>query len=230
MGNKRMQGKVGSAPAQAKKAKAPEPESIGSYLWMPVLCIILAFIVYIPVFKAGFVNWDDDDYVVKNYAITSFKNISDIVSKPVQGNYHPLTMLSLAFNYAVSGESPRSYHVVNLILHLLNVLLVFLFVRRLTGYKPWMAFVTALLFAVHPLHVESVAWVSERKDVLYSFFFLAGLHIYKVYPERKDRQLSCRVGAVYSFAALETCGCYFSNRFTGHRFLFREVENGPDLD
>jgi len=185
MGNKRMQGKAGNVPATVKQAKTREPEHKGNYAWMPVLCIILALIVYLPVFKAGFVNWDDDDYVVKNYTITSFKNIGDIVSKPLQGNYHPVTMLSLAMNYAISGLNARSYHVVNLILHLLNVLLVFLFVRRLTGNKPWLAFVTALLFAIHPLHVESVAWVSERKDVLYSFFFLAGLLIYIRYTQNR---------------------------------------------
>ncbi len=183
MGNKRIQGKPGKITAPATQAKPKEHVPKGNYTWMPFLCIILAVMVYLPVFKAGFVNWDDDDYVVKNYTITSFKNISDILTKPVQGNYHPLTMLSLAMNYAISGDNPRSYHVVNLLLHLFNVLLVFMFVRRLTGNKPWLAFVTALLFAVHPLHVESVAWVSERKDVLYSFFFLAGLHIYIRYAE-----------------------------------------------
>jgi tetratricopeptide (TPR) repeat protein len=185
MGNKRVQGKTGKTAETVKQAITKEPEHNGKYLWMPLLGMALALIVYLPVFKAGFVNWDDDDYVVKNYAITSFKNINDILTKPVQGNYHPLTMLSLAFNYAVSGEDARSYHIVNLLLHLLNVLLVFLFVRRLTGNKPWLAFVTAMLFAVHPLHAESVAWVSERKDVLYSFFFLAGLHMYIRYSQNR---------------------------------------------
>ena len=88
---------------------------------MPVLCILLALIAYSPVFNAEFVNWDDDDYVVKNQSITSFNNIREIVTEPVQGNYHPLTMLSLAANYAVSGTDAGSYHVVNLLLHLLNV-------------------------------------------------------------------------------------------------------------
>ncbi len=152
---------------------------------MPVICMILAFIVYSPVFNAGFVNWDDDDYVVKNYSITSFENIKEIITQPVQGNYHPLTMLTLAVNYAISGEKPGSYHVVNLLIHLLNILLVFLFVKKLTGNKPWLSFIAALLFAIHPLHVESVAWVSERKDVLYSFFFLAGLITYLRYSKTR---------------------------------------------
>jgi len=147
---------------QSKKAEVPLKNR--RFYWMPLLCMILAIIVYSPVFNAGFVNWDDDDYVVKNHSITSFENLKEIVMHPVQGNYHP-----------------GSYHIVNLLIHLLNVLLVFLFVRKLTGNKPWIAFIVALLFAVHPLHVESVAWVSERKDVLYSFFFLAGLILYLRY-------------------------------------------------
>ncbi len=150
---------------------------------MPAICVILAFIIYTPVFKAGFVNWDDDDYVVKNYSITSLGNFKEIVSQPVQGNYHPLTMLTLAANYAITGKNAGSYHIVNLLIHLLNILLVFFFVKRLTGNKPWLAFIVALLFAVHPLHVESVGWVSERKDVLFSFFFLAGLLQYLKFLE-----------------------------------------------
>ncbi len=94
-------------------------------------------------------------------------------------------MLSLAANYAATGMDATSYHVVNLFLHLLNVILVFFFIFRLTGKNPWIAFVTALLFAIHPLHVESVAWVAERKDALYSFFFLAGLITYLRYIEKR---------------------------------------------
>ena len=156
-----------------------------NYYWMPVVCIILAFIAFTPVFKAGFVNWDDPDYVINNPVIQSLANFKTIVTMPVQGNYHPLTMLTLAINYAISGTDAWSYHVVNLFLHLLNVLLVFIFIFRLTGKKPWAAFIAALLFAIHPLHVESVAWVAERKDVLYSFFFLAALVAYLGYLKKK---------------------------------------------
>ena len=150
---------------------------------MIILCLVLALIAYSSVFNAGFVNWDDDDYVVKNTVITSFENIREIMTQPVQGNYHPLTMLTLAVNYAISGPRAGSYHAVNLFLHLLNIVLVFIFIKRLTGHKLWIAFVVALVFAIHPLHAESVAWVSERKDVLYSVFFLAGLVLYLRYIE-----------------------------------------------
>jgi protein O-mannosyl-transferase len=138
-------------------------------------CIFLTFCVYIPSFSADFVNWDDDDYVRLNNSIQSFANWKTLLTQPLQGNYHPITMLSLALNYAISGNNAVSYHVLNVLLHLINVALVFLFTKELTQGKLWIAFVTALLFGIHPMHVESVAWVSERKDVLYACFFLIGL-------------------------------------------------------
>jgi protein O-mannosyl-transferase len=168
----------------SKPAPKPQPQPQKSNNWMPVLAVILAFIAYTPVFKADFVTWDDPDYVTNNQVIRSFSNLKEIVTTPVQGNYHPLTMLSLAINWAISGKDATSYHVVNLLLHLLNVLLVFFLVMRLSGRKPWIAFLTALLFGLHPLHVESVAWVAERKDVLYTVFFLWALIAYLKFLEK----------------------------------------------
>ena len=98
-----------------------------------------------------------------------------IVTQPVSSNYHPLTILSLAFNYGISGLTPFSYFFVNLLLHLLNTALVFYFIRAISGKKLLVAALSALLFGIHPMHVESVAWISERKDVLYAFFFLWSL-------------------------------------------------------
>ena len=173
-----------STPQAQKKAPLLTPVTFPK--WWLAIALIFTFFIYTTVFKAGFVNWDDDDYVVENFTIRSLHNFHDIITTPVQGNYHPLTMLSLAANYAISGGKAGSYHFVNLLLHLLNMLLVFLFVYRLTGSKPWIAFITALLFGIHPLHVESVAWVSERKDVLYSLFFLAGLIAYLKYIAKQN--------------------------------------------
>jgi Tfp pilus assembly protein PilF len=164
------------------KVAIPEKKN---FYWMLVVSVLLTTIAFSPVFKAGFVSWDDPDYVTANRTIQSLGNFSKIVTTPVQGNYHPFTMLSLALNYAYSGKDAASYHIVNLLLHLANVILVFFFVLRLTGKKYWIAFITALLFGIHPLHVESVAWVSERKDVLYAFFFLAGLIRYIKYLEKR---------------------------------------------
>lgn len=155
--------------------------------WLIGISLLLTFIAYLPVLKAGFVNWDDPDYALKNAAIQSFSNFNDIVIKPVQGNYHPLTMLSLALNYAMSGLQPGSYHFLNLLLHLVNTVLVFKLASRLSGKNKVIAFATALLFGIHPMHVESVAWISERKDVLYGFFFLLGLISYLKYLDKKVR-------------------------------------------
>jgi hypothetical protein len=154
--------------------------------WMLTVCITLSVIALAPVLKADFVNWDDSVYVTDNRAIQSLSNLNEIITTPVLRNYHPLTMLTLAFNYACSGNDATSYHVVNLLLHLLNLILVFLFVFQLSGKKYWIAFITALFFGIHPLHVESVAWVTERKDVLYSFFFLAGLITYLYYLKKRS--------------------------------------------
>jgi tetratricopeptide (TPR) repeat protein len=174
-------------PPVAKASAKPVAKEAGSS-WMIAVTLILVLIAYIPVFNAGFVNWDDDDYVVKNKTITSFSNMGSILTVPVQGNYHPLTMLSLALNYAISGLNPLSYHVLNLILHLLNTFLVYRLASRLSNNSSIISFTTALLFGIHPLHVESVAWVSERKDVLYAFFFLLGLLKYMRYKETNSRK------------------------------------------
>lgn len=176
----------------AKKGKKPAPipakpkAQTKDRRWlMIVICLVLASIAFIPVLTGDFVNWDDPDYVTKNEMIKSPGNIKQFFTVTVQGNYHPLTMITLALNYALSKMNASSYHVLNLLLHLVNVMLVFFFIYKISGKKQWMAFIVAVLFGVHPLHVESVAWVSERKDVLYSMFFLLGMISYLKYIEEK---------------------------------------------
>jgi protein O-mannosyl-transferase len=142
------------------------------------LLVATTFLAYLPVLNAEFVNWDDGDYVFNNNMIRSFGNLKDLITKPVQGNLHPLTMLSLAFNFAISGLEPWSYHLLNLLLHIINSVLVFQFIYKLTYQKLVVAVVCSFLFAIHPLHVESVAWVAERKDVLYTLFFILALSRY----------------------------------------------------
>jgi tetratricopeptide (TPR) repeat protein len=165
----------------------PQAASKDYSLWFLGFILLLTFIAYLPALKAGFVNWDDDDYVVNNLLIRSFSNLKQMITMSVQGNYHPLTILSLAFNYSVSGQNPWSYHLLNLLFHLLNIYLVYHFASRLSK-SAIVATTTALLFALHPMHVESVAWVSERKDVLYTFFFLLGLLSYLKYVRQKSQK------------------------------------------
>ena len=88
------------------------------------LILFITFIAYLPVLKAGFVNWDDQQYVYENFLITNLSHLKELFTTPVQGNLHPLTMLSLAINYSISGYNAWSYHLVNLLFHLANHLLL----------------------------------------------------------------------------------------------------------
>lgn len=152
--------------------------------WHLPLILIVTFIIYIPALNAGFVNWDDPDYVGENnFMIRDLGFIPEMFNwnNTVQGNYHPITMVSLAINFAISGDNAWSYHLFNLVFHLFNCYLVYRFALLLTKKNSLIAFVTSLFFGIHPLHVESVAWVSERKDMLYALFFIAGHISYTKY-------------------------------------------------
>src|SRR5215203_2002903 len=157
--------------------------------WHIPLILIITFIIYIPALSAGFVNWDDPDYVGGNsYLIRDLSRLPELLTTPVQGNYHPLTMFSLALNFAISGDHWWSYHLFNLIFHLANCFLVYRLAFLLSRSNALIALVTSLLFAIHPLHVESVAWMSERKDVLYALFFIAGHITYTKYIDESSKK------------------------------------------
>ena len=155
--------------------------------WMIPVILGITFLAFIPVLKAGFVSWDDGEYVYQNSNLKD-SNLRLLLTTPMQGNYHPLTMLSLFINYMISGFGPWSYHLFNLLIHLINCFLVFRFAMLLSNKNTVIAFTTAILFGIHPVHVESVAWVSERKDVLYTLFFVAGLIAYTKYADTLSRK------------------------------------------
>lgn len=146
----------------------------------------VTIIVMSPMLNNGFTNWDDEFYVQSNPLLRGPDWIG-IFTQPVNDNYHPLTIVSLAVNYQLSDLSPFSYLLVNLLLHVANTSLVFYLVWLISDKKTWIAFFTGLIFGIHPMHVESVAWVSERKDVLYTLFFLLSLVQYWKYLETKSR-------------------------------------------
>ena len=141
-----------------------------------------ALIAFYPAVGNSFTNWDDPAYILSNKYISSlsFENIKNIFKIFYDGNYHPLAILSTAVEYHFAGFKPEVYHTTNVIIHLLNTFLVFRFVYLLSK-KNEIAFITSLLFGIHPMHVESVAWIAERKDVLYTFFFFASLVCYVTY-------------------------------------------------
>lgn len=139
-----------------------------------------------------FTNWDDPGYIQDNTLIKDLSafGLKGIFSKPVMGNYHPLTILSYAIEYSITGLEPWLYYFDNLVLHIIDTLLVYWLVVLLTK-RPVAAVVTALLFGLHPMHVESVAWVSGRKDVLYALFFIGSCicHVYYLRAAKGKRML-----------------------------------------
>lgn len=184
----------------AKTVKAANPavslapgkqEKISNWIFFAVAVTAICFL---PMLQNSFTNWDDGLYVTNNPLLPG-PDWKGIFTKPIAQNYHPLTIISLAFNYQLSGLSPFSYFLVNLLLHLANTALLFYFTWLLSGHKKWVALLTALVFGVHPMHVESVAWISERKDVLYTFFFLLSLIKYWHYLQSKK-------GSGYLFSLL----------------------------
>jgi len=153
--------------------------------WLiPVLTITA--VSFLPMLSNGITNWDDEFYITDNPLLKG-PDWGAMFTQAAASNYHPLTMVSLGINYMISGVDPFSYHLVNWLLHIANTALVFLFVYRISGKKSFVAAFTAIIFGVHPMHVESVAWLSERKDVLYTFYFLLSLLQYWKFLETGKR-------------------------------------------
>jgi len=158
----------------------------------PVLiCLALAILTIITFWSlkdCGFINLDDNTYVYENAYVQSGLNWNSIRQAfsfelvERSSNWHPLTWLSLMLDYQIFGLNPSGYHLMNLLFHVLNTILLFLILRRMTK-RLWPSAFVAALFAIHPLHVESVAWIAERKDVLSTFFFMLTIGAYSYYVE-----------------------------------------------
>ena len=175
---------AGRAPESARTAPTTQrPQRIGSTLLALVGVAAVTFAAYTGAFDHAFVSWDDPDYVEENTLVQGH-DTQGLLTSVISNNYHPLTMISLALN-ASQPLSPRPFIVTNVILHTLNTGLVFWLVLLLSGRRILVASIAALLFGIHPMHVESVAWISERKDVLYCFFFLSACIAYWRYLERR---------------------------------------------
>jgi tetratricopeptide (TPR) repeat protein len=148
-----------------------------------LLIAIVTTIVFLhPTLHNDLLFWDDYTYVTNNALIKnlSAEKIVQIFKEPaVLSHYHPITVLSLSLDHAIGGLDPYVYHLHNLLLHLLNLCLVYI-LFLLVSKKPLIASIVTLLFCLHPMHIESVAWVSARKDLMYSVFFLLSLIFYKV--------------------------------------------------
>jgi len=152
--------------------------------------LLVTFISFYPCLGNGFTQWDDNHLVTENKLIRDIspRGIIRIFSTADNSNYNPLTLVSYAVEYRLAGlGDPFVFHATNLALHLLNSVLVFWFIY-LVSRSAAVSVITALLFGIHPMHVESVAWVAERKDVLYSFFFISSLIAYLYYTEKTGKK------------------------------------------
>ena len=178
-------------------SRSPESESHPAGLndrWLvPGVCLFLAAIIWV-VFSQTlayeFVNFDDNDYVYENPAVTRGLNLKGVewaFAHSVEFNWHPLTIMSHMLDYRWYGLNAGGHHLTNLLLHTATAILLFLVLRRMTGFL-WRSAFVAAVFAIHPLHVESVAWVSERKDVLSGLFFMLTLWAYARYVKKSKVQ------------------------------------------
>ena len=161
------------------------PLKVPALLWL-LLILAVTFVVFLPTFQYGFTNWDDYIHVTNNASIQHLDagSVGELFRPTGNYMYHPLTMLSFAVDWWTGGGSARSFHVTSVVLHLLNVLVLFVLLRRYISSDSVVLFCTAV-FALHPLQVESVAWISGRKELLYSFFYLLSLLFYAHWDNKK---------------------------------------------
>lgn len=184
---------------------------------------MLVFCIFLPVFKNGFV-WDDYDNLLANhhYRGLGWEQLTWMLTNFHMGLYQPFSWLSYGLDYSLWGMNPVGYHLTNLVLHTTNVLLVYILVLRLfplvrdsakdmsaTGIGLWAA-LAAALFGLHPLRVESVAWATERRDVLSGLFFLLSLNLYLAFARRdsgpRKQKLFVASAATYALSLLSKPG------------------------
>jgi tetratricopeptide (TPR) repeat protein len=174
--------------AKPRSKPAPVQRTL-SFDWLIVFgLIVAAFAVYSDVGSFDFTSYDDNLYVYENATVQAGLTLASVkwaMTALVVSNWVPMTMLSHQLVCQFFHLQPGMHHLMNLLLHMLATLLLFLTLKRATGCRLPSAFVAAV-FAVHPLHVESVAWISERKDVLSAFFFFLAIYCYVRYVEKPD--------------------------------------------
>ncbi len=159
----------------------------GRTVLVSALIFVATFAAFWPVFQNGFVHFDDPDYLIDNPHVQggiTTESLAWAFSSGHAANWHPITWVSHMLDCAMFGLNPVGHHFINLLIHAINGVLLLLALRKLTGAF-WPSAFVAALFALHPLRVESVAWASERKDVLSGFFFFLTLLAYAAYAKQR---------------------------------------------
>jgi len=185
---------------------------------LPALIFCVTLVAFVPALRGQFLDWDDVVNFVENpyYRGLGPAQLRWMFTSTLMGHYIPLTWMSLGLNYLLGGMDPWGYHLVNLLIHASNAVLVYLVARRLMAAATgggaqigrtdpaiaWSSALAALLFGIHPLRVESVAWITERRDVLCGLFFLLAVLAYLIGVEGGDRPRSAgRALSLVAFAA-----------------------------
>ncbi|MDP2643545.1 MAG: hypothetical protein Q8P24_01255, partial [Desulfobacterales bacterium] len=160
-----------------------------------LICLVLVLATLAVYWQArhfSFVNYDDHLYVEENDHVRRGMTLENVVwafsgATKLTNYWAPLTWLSFIVDYEINGKNPGGYHLTNVLFHATNAVLLFLFLKQSTG-SHWRSGFVAALFALHPLHVESVAWVTERKDVLSTFFWMLALMGYTAYAKNPGKK------------------------------------------
>ncbi len=169
-----------------------------------LLLIVVTLAVYNPITQNQFINFDDNVYITNNPHVReglSLETTKWAFTTYETGNWHPLTWLSHALDHQLFHLNPAGHHYVNVLLHAVNAVLLFLVLQAATGLT-WPSLMVAALFAVHPVNVESVAWAAERKNVLSMFFFLAALQAYTRYARRPGAWRFAWVGLFFALGLM----------------------------
>lgn len=194
----------GASKPDARPTSAAPPADRRRTAVLAALVAVLTLVAFWPVVGNEFVSYDDPAYVYENAQVQrglTLGGVSWAFTTAHAGNYHPMTWVSLMLDRSLAGAGPAGFHRTNLILHAINSVLLMLVVRSMTG-STWRAAVLAALWAVHPLRVESVAWASERKDVLAAFFGLLTIAAYLAYVHKPDRQRYLALALLFALCVL----------------------------
>ncbi len=192
---------------QRRHARTSDPVASSAFrknLLISLLLAVFTFILYSPVRGFSFVNYDDDGYVTENTHVQAGLTGDTIVwalTSTEHDNWHPLTWLSHALDYDLFGLSPGAMHLTNVLLHALNVVLLFLLLQRATGFTG-RSLLVAALFAAHPMNVESVTWIAERKNVLSTFFLLLTIGVYGWYAHKPTVKRYLAVAGLFALALM----------------------------
>jgi protein O-mannosyl-transferase len=185
--------------------RSPDGKTVDRQTVAICLALLAAVIAcYLRVTRNGFIIFDDNVYIVDNPVVRaglSWATLKWAFTTYAAANWHPLTWISHALDCQIFGLNPIGHHWVNVLLHGLNAVLLFLLLQRATGFR-WRSLMVAALFAVHPINVESVAWAAERKNVLSMTFFLLTFHVYGWYARQPDLRRYGAVAGLFGLALL----------------------------